>query len=84
MNTESSAVFRMEELEYPKLGPALVEAAVMGYGVIAYDKGYFYLAWWNGDEPMTPILTWARCDTCDSLHHGESDCHNCVVQVEVA
>jgi len=77
-NNETSAVFSMSELEYPKLGSARVESAIMGYGVIAQDKGYFYVVWWDGDEPQEHMLTWIRCDECDVIHQGDLECYNCI------
>lgn len=80
-NNETSAVFAISDLEYPTLGAAHVEAAVMGYGVIAQDKGYFYVIWWEDDEPQSQMLTWLRCEECDTIHQGDLDCHNCNEEV---
>jgi hypothetical protein len=70
--TDSSAVFSMTELEFPRIGAALVEAAVMGYGVIAYERGRFFLVWWQGDRRRVRHLPWTI--------------NNCIeeMQVEVA
>lgn len=73
-------------MDYPKLGPARVEAAILGYGVIAQDKEYFYVVWWDGDEPVEHMLTWVQCQECDTINPGGEGCHNCHedFKVEVA
>lgn len=54
--------------EYPRVGAAYVEAALMGYGVIAYDSGTFCVVWWEGDQKCHHVLLWLECQDCRRIY----------------
>jgi hypothetical protein len=56
--TESSAIVPIFDYTFPKKGEALVESAIMGYGVICYDRGTFYVVWWEDDQACDVPLSW--------------------------
>jgi len=88
-STENSAVVRIFDYSYPQKGEALVESAIMGYGVVCYDHGYFYVVWWEDDQSYHMPLSWGKCAACSNIYASDRhlncpDCFDSHVEIEVA